>query len=57
VDCMGDVKSTCIVLVVNLKGGAHLGDLCVDWRIILKCILSNSSDSLDWIDLAQDTVQ
>jgi hypothetical protein len=36
------------VLLGNLKGGDHLGDLCIDGRIILKL------DIVDYIHLAQD---
>jgi len=29
------------ILIGNLKEKDHLGDLGVEWRIILKCIINN----------------
>jgi hypothetical protein len=36
-----------------LKGSHNLGDMVLNWRIILKWIF-NSSEDVDWIGLAQD---
>jgi hypothetical protein len=40
----------------NLKGSEHLRDFCVD-RIILKCVLKVWFKDLNWIELAEDTIQ
>jgi hypothetical protein len=33
----------------NLKDRNHLGDICVDERITLRCILKKQSEGMDWI--------
>jgi hypothetical protein len=38
----------------NLREIDHLGDLGVDLRIILKCILKISDVGMEWVDLTQD---
>ena len=35
------------------RRGAHLEDLGIDWRIILKWVLRNRTGGMDVIDLAQ----
>jgi hypothetical protein len=39
---------------VNLKETAHLEDLGVDGRVILKWISKRWDGGMDWIELAQD---
>jgi len=38
---MGERRGACRVLVGKPEGRDHLGDLGIDWRIILKCNYKN----------------
>jgi hypothetical protein len=40
-----------------LKGRHQLEDLCLNGRIILKYILRQRVEDLEWVRLAQDAVQ
>jgi hypothetical protein len=51
---MGKKKCTYRVWWKNLKERDHLEDLDVDGRIILKCILKELFECVDWIDLTQN---
>jgi len=59
-DVMGGTYSThekyeqCVnILGEKLKEGDHIGDICVDGRIILKLNLKTGWEGVDWIHLAQ----
>jgi hypothetical protein len=41
----------------NLKERDHLGDLGVDRRLILKRIFKRGCEDMEWIPLAQGSVQ
>jgi len=49
---MGNARET---LIQNLEGPTNLGDLSIVKRIVLNWILG--CESVDWIHLAQDSVQ
>jgi hypothetical protein len=51
------MKNTHKISAGNIKVRVRLGDLSTDWRIILKWILKNSVEYLDWIHLARDRDQ
>jgi hypothetical protein len=40
-----------------MKGRDNLGDMGVDGKIILKCILNKLGEDVDWIHLIQNRVQ
>jgi hypothetical protein len=48
------VVNTHKIVIRNLKGRGHLGDIGVDERIMLKWILNKEVCDVDWIHLAQD---
>jgi len=45
------------LLLENLKGRDHFGDLSIDWNIILKRILVKHCEVVNWIKLICDGVR
>jgi hypothetical protein len=51
---MVDSRAACRILVATLEGKTALGTARFEWRAILRWILSDRTEVVDWIDLAQD---